>query len=77
MFSYILAHTSITTIIANTYFITYPLDNNRTNATIVAKTDTDNINKAVAEATTLRDSISIVEYQTCCLTKNFNFCFYY
>ena len=28
---------------------------------IVAKTDTDNINKAVAEATTLNNSISIVK----------------
>ena len=62
MFSYILAHTSITIINANTYFINNsPYDNNRTNATIVAKTDTDNTNKAVVEATTLNNSISIVK----------------
>ena len=36
-------------------------DSNRTNATIVAKTVIDNINKAVAEATTLIASISIVK----------------
>ena len=59
MFSYILAHTSITIIIVNMYFIIILYDNNRTNAIIVAKPTTNNINKAVAEATTLRDSISI------------------
>lgn len=61
MFSYMLAHTSIIIIIVNMYFIYNPLDNNNTNATIVAKTDIDIIIKAVAEATTLRDSVSIVK----------------
>ena len=62
MFSYILAHTSITIINANTYFINNsPYDNNRTNATIVAKTVTEITNKAIAEAITLIASVSIVK----------------
>ena len=55
-----LAHTRITIININMYFIIILYDNNRTNAIIVAKPTTNNINKAVAEATTLNNSISIV-----------------
>ena len=62
MFSYILAQASIMMINVIIYFISISFqDNNNTNATIVAKPNTNNINKAVAEATTLNASISIVK----------------